>query len=346
MLLKQLYHRIIPHKLQKIIHNCIYSDYDFKKCKFKIHKYGKLNPNLTFFVINDSNPYAGLLSEWFEFMAAVNYAEQKQLIPVIDLQNYYMNTICDKTDIGRKNAWDFYFEQPNHKYLLEEIYQSKKVIICPTVWTEGLADYSIRKGNKDILTELSEQQKNLYSFFYNKCPLKNEILNKAQNLYKLLFPHQKRILGVSFRRAYERHHYWNDPITPEGTHLVKDTLKTIIPKIEKILQDDRYDFFFLLCDDREANEEIKKNFNKQCITFERPLPHYFEGGIPIPVDYKDDYDLIFKEFSNTPGAVTQRNIDYLIAIYLLSRCTSLLNAGGTADLFAYIINNYSFEKIY
>ena len=101
-----------------------------------------------------------------------------------------------------------------------------------------------------------------------------------------------------------------------------------------------------MCDDREANDEIQKEFGEQCIIYERPLPHYFENGKPIPVDYKNDYNLIFQEFINSCNSVTQRNIDYLIAIFLLSKCTSLLNAGGTADLFAYIINNYNFEKIY
>ncbi|MCR4939966.1 MAG: hypothetical protein K5930_07670, partial [Treponemataceae bacterium] len=219
-------------------------------------------------------------------------------------------------------------------------------IICPTIWTEELNKYSIRKGNKDIIKELSYQQKKQYSFAYNKCPLKMEIIKQAQDLYLKLFPENKRILGVSFRRAYERHHYWKDPITPDGTHIVKETLKGIIPTIKNILSEDKYDFFFLLCDDREANDEIKRTFTKQCITYERPLPHYFENGEPIPVDYKDDYNIIFKEFSSIPGAVTQRNIDYLCAIVLLSKCTSLLNCGGTADLFACIINNFSFEKIY
>lgn len=332
--------------MRDLIYRSIHPSYNFEKVKFKIHRYGNLNPKSIFFIINDSNPYAGILSEWFGFMAAVNYAEQKKIIPIIDLKNYYMTTICDKNNIGKINAWDSYFEQPVNSISLEEVYNSKHVIICPTVWTDELKKYQIRIGNKDILNNLTEDQKKQYSYFYRKCPLKKELIEKAQSLYEHLFPKNKRILGVSFRRAYERHHYWNDPITPEGTHLVKATLKEIIPTIHTILIKDKFDYFFLLCDDREANEEIKKKFNQQCITFERPLPHYFEGGIPIPVDYKDDYDMIFKEFSNTNGAVTQRNIDYLCAIFLLSKCNSLLNCGGTADLFAFIMNDYKFEKIY
>ncbi len=346
--LKAIYHTIIPYKVRNEIYEFLKnssSKYSFKQCKFKKQNFGILNPKIKFFIINDSNPYAGLLSEWFCFMAVVNYAESNNFIPIIDLKNYYMNTICNKSDINKKNAWDYYFEQPNKDYLLEDVYKSKNVIICPTVWTDELADYSIRIGNKDILTELTDQQKEQYSFFYKKCPIKNEILNTALELYKKLFPDNKRILGVSFRRAYERHHFWNDPITPDGTHLVKSTLRTIIPTIEDILNSEKFDYIYLLCDDREANDTIKQKFNGKCIIFERPLPHYFENGKPIPVDYKEDYNVIFQEFNNS-NSVVQRNIDYLIAIYLLSKCNALLNAGGTADLFAYIINEYKYEKIY
>ncbi len=352
MILHDIYRKLIPQNIRKKVYK-IYesyinykSRYSFIKCQFKINKFGKENPKKTFFVIKDSNPYAGLLSEYFAFMSVINYAELHNFIPIIDLKNYYMDTICDKENIGKINAWDFYFEQPCKEYSLENVYQSKHVIICPTVWSPELKEYHVRKGNNENLIELSDIQKQNFSFFYNKCPLRNEILKHAQFLYNTLFPKNERVLGVSFRRAYERHHYWKDPITPDGTHLVHYTLKTIIPKIKEIMRNDNYKYFFLVCDDREANDEIKNEFNEKCIIFERPLPHYFINNNPIPVDYKDDYNIIFQEFSNDNNGVTNRNIDYLSAIVLLSNCNSILNAGGTADVFASILNNWSYEKIY
>ena len=89
--------------------------------------YGKENPDKTFYVIRRASCKVGLFSHVMTNMGLVKYALDRGYIPVIDMQNT-KNTYLEPDQVGKVNAWEFYFEQPCG-YSLRDIKKSKNVIL-------------------------------------------------------------------------------------------------------------------------------------------------------------------------------------------------------------------------
>jgi hypothetical protein len=88
--------------------------------------FGHKNPNIFFFVIKRS-PGAGFFSNLFFVLCNIKIANDKNYIPIIDMENF-TTWYNEKKPIQKEfNAWNYYFEKIN-KYTLKEVYQSKNVI--------------------------------------------------------------------------------------------------------------------------------------------------------------------------------------------------------------------------
>ena len=232
--LKERLKKTVFYLLWKKIHSIAEyyksDEYYFKNKCFPIKKYGKLNKDKILFVINDANPHSGILSEWFRHLAVLNFCFKNGYTPVVDLQNYYMPLIGDKESVGKENCWDFYFKQPNEAKF-SEVYKSSKVIIGPNLWNENYNLYEINK-NEWSVRKLSNFPKNdleSLKYYYKITPLADDIKKMGDDYINEFFPKKnEKILGVSFRREYERNHVYNNPTTPPGSHPIKATLETII----------------------------------------------------------------------------------------------------------------------
>ncbi|MDR3162696.1 MAG: hypothetical protein LBT81_02405, partial [Helicobacteraceae bacterium] len=96
--------------------------------KEELKRCGILYPEDTFYVIRRPEPGAGLFSNFRWVLGHILYALEKNYIPVVDMQNYktYYNEF--EPINGSKNAWEYYFEQPE-PYTLEQVYKGKNVVL-------------------------------------------------------------------------------------------------------------------------------------------------------------------------------------------------------------------------
>ncbi len=320
---------------------------------FELKHGGNKNKTKKFLLIKDSHPSVGILSGWSHYMTLVNFALNNNLIPVLDFTNNYMPLFMDNDYDGKTNYWDYYFTQPQKKYSLDDIYQSRNyycVDYCKIMPKMGhyLIEYSLYKNsNNDFIKEMNPKDTLLCRQFYLKCHLSNEIQDQGNLFCKEHEFDKKKILGVSFRRTFEKHHILKSEITPEGTHPVKATLSQLLLDVENTLKENNFDYIFFTTDDRESLEKMKEKFGKKCLYTSRRVQHLFEDGkIIVKNTTEETLKAIYTEFKGIKDPVKTRNIEYLTDVYILSKCNSLLARGGSADVFAYIINDDKYEHIY
>ena len=118
--------------IKKIIKRTILNPIrEYKTRKYEVLEknvsYGKQNPDKVFFVIRRNGPIVGLFSFVCTNIGWIKYAIDQGYIPVIDMQSI-PNIYLEKKDVGKKNAWEYYFEQPCG-YSLKDIRHSQNVIL-------------------------------------------------------------------------------------------------------------------------------------------------------------------------------------------------------------------------
>lgn len=354
MRIKQRIKKICPKPIWNIM--AWFKKNKYKSCKLKelkqkglVHKSGgMLNKSKKFLIITDNADAVGLLTGWMHYMTLVHFAIENAYIPVIDFKNYKMG-FCQDEDFSKINSWDLYFTQPFPEYNLDDVYRSKNYYIAcykevMHSYGDVLCDYSLyRNSNNDFPELISKDDLILNRFYYSKCSLSIAIRERAIKEKECLFPRGEKVLGVSVRHMFSWHHAIKSTITPDGTHPEKGTLDEIIQNIKNGLSKTGYKYFFLSVDERFAWSRITEEFGKKCITIKRMLPHPFdEKGEPRK--YKNIGDEIYREmyieFKGEPRKFMKKNsTDYLTEVCLLSMCDSLVSYGGSAAVFAYIIND-------
>lgn len=179
--------------------------------------WGEENLDKTFFVVRRATCKVGLFSYVMTNMGLVRYAIDKGYIPVIDMQGN-ANTYLEEEEIGRKNAWEFYFEQPCG-YTLEDISKSRNVIL-----SNGLIGENDLYPSHNIIRdkELCAEWKKFCSIYLK---VKSDIEQQADELYRQLFGKDK-VLGVLCRGTdYRNTRPKNHPVQPELGEIIKKAMK-------------------------------------------------------------------------------------------------------------------------
>ena len=290
-----------------------------------------------FYVIKSNADKWGALTTWVMLMPHVDYAYKKGFIPIFDLKNLTTpSSLLDYEDVGNVNAWDLYFKQPQLEYPLQEIMESKNVILPG----QGVPRFVWKRDIINANLPLCDEDFHFWHQLYEYCPFSNDIIDYAEKIKNSLFPKNQKILAVSYRRSFEWCHYVRLDFVPEGSHLIRGTLDDILKEIDSKLNEYDYKYFFFTSDDRESYIAVKEKFGNKCLFTERPVAHFFEKGRPLP---KDDVCSRIIEFGKRKKDVYLRSKEYLADVYLLSQCDSFLSCGSSADFMAYLINNKKFE---
>ena len=86
-------------------------------------------PDKTFLVIQRYAPAnAGLLSFYMTTLGWIRYAVAHNMTPVVDMRTW-LNQCLEINEVGRLNAWEFYFNQPCG-FSLEDIKSAKNILIA------------------------------------------------------------------------------------------------------------------------------------------------------------------------------------------------------------------------
>ena len=310
----------------------------FTKGGEKKKSYGDKNPDITFYVIR---PYyflepnaliyrnvANLLTQYYYVLQKLSYATEHGYVPVIDWERYGKLPHAEDYPInGTSNSWEYYWTQPSD-YSLEEVYQSKNVILS----TQNIGQFGYIP-NCAMTPPFNTYAKKLV----NECPkyLTNVHLNDTtqayvDKAYNDLFPESGRVLGVVVRGSS-----YGNTGTPYHSHPMQVSMGELMKTVHRCMEEWELEKVFFVNEMQELVETMKEEFDDKLIvlprmrdTFERPA----DGITKNPMYYD--------------GNRYQTNLDYVTEVALLARCTSIIGSMSSGMRTALIWNNNEFEHVH
>nr|WP_308624384.1 hypothetical protein [uncultured Eisenbergiella sp.] len=305
--------------IKKVLKHIPFVDDVYIKYKWREQKvsFGKENPDKTFFVVRRATCKVGLFSYVMTNMGLVKRAVDRGYIPVIDMQGN-ANTYLEDEEVGRKNAWEFYFEQPCG-YTLEDISKSKNVILSSGLIREG--DWhpgSYVVGNP-------EKCKEWRAFFNRYLIVNSKISQETDAMYKEMFG-LGRTLGVLCRGTdYINNRPKNHPIQPEP--------EEVIQKAEAVMREYKCEWIYLATEDEAIYKRFQEAFgDKLKVTGAKRCADTGNKNINDIV-YQRKHDRYIK------------GKEYLINILLLAKCDCLV-AGSVGGTYGALLMSKGYEYQY
>lgn len=185
-------------------------------------------PDKCFLVIHASGT-AGLGSIVNVVAKNVNYANENNLIPVVDLYSY-PNAYLDNEEVGKVNAWEKFFYQPGG-YSMQDIKRAKNVL-----WS-SVDRLGIELKNLDFLQ------------------VRKELINEIESYCGILFQEDKKYLGVLFRGT----DYVN---RKPFHHCIQPSLEEMVEMVRKKKEEWKTDEIYLCTEVKEAVETFQKEFGE------------------------------------------------------------------------------------
>ena len=311
----------VKNFLCKIIHllQCLR---EFKTKERRLSKKGKYNSDKTVYVIRCNIPECGFFALLMFVLDHLAVAESRQLIPVVDMENYKNLYSCD--DIKKtRNVWEYYF-RPVSEYSLDMVYRSKNVILSEIHFPHYKALYYNSSENKLPTTQqIGECYRILNKYiFFN--PAVQKYLTDA---LKILSPF-KKILGIHIRGT--------DMYTEGKHHPVPSGKTRDIEMIKEIIAQHEIDGIFVCTDTQSNIDRLKDVFGNLLV--------YTDS-----IRQKDNvYIGIHKDVSlkKRPYHEYFMGLEVLRDMYLLSKCDVLLCGPSNVAFFAMIYNGNKYEKVY
>ncbi len=334
-----LYRKLVPDQIRRAYNEelqKIRREYK-NKCAMRRRHYGTLNRDKTFYVIYSEWPQTwGLATTVSIVLNNIKYAVTRGWIPVVDFKRCFLPGIQNEENQSKENAWEYYFEQPVPGYSLEDVYQSRHVILAPDKGQPyGSIDW---KDMKDLSDEMYTPYFDMTAKYIRIRP---EILERAEKIRKTLFGRagDRKILGIGMRAGL----YWGEVARTRmyRNHPKGLSIDEYIEYTHRYMREFDCEYIFVSCDDRYYMERMKKEFGEKCLYMaDRTLPRYFdEEGNPFP---EEKGGLI----ETDDQSVEERSIDYLIETYLLSVCDSIFRVQGGGSVLACLLNNRRYENCY
>lgn len=331
-LLISIYRHLIPEPVRRIYSEAV-RDWkieqsnrkELKRCSF-----GKLNRDRTFYVIRvEQEQQWGLFSAYMAVVSSIKYAMDHGWTPVVDFKNYYLPLMQDVEDRGRENAWNYYFEDLVPEFPLEQVYQSRKVILGPP---RGLPHGDVEwKFGMDLYGKEFDVYHEIVQKYMRIRP---ELLKEAEVMYRELFPAGEKVLGVAIRAGA----YWGATIKMKvwENHTKGWDVEESIKQIKRHLQQYGLRYFFLSCEDEYYIKRIKKEFGDKCLYMERPRYRYFN----------EDGSIRTQNYRIEGGNYTRKatNIDYLKETLLLTKCDSFFGTKMGASRVVFFLKEGKYEQ--
>lgn len=216
--------------------------------------FGEMNPDVTFYVIRRGDRLAGINSHFINNMGHLRYAIAKGWIPIIDMQTY-ANALLEPDEVGIKNAWDYYFKQPlDDKYSLEEIYQSKNVILSSGGQIVPYPNDSMEFFSRPELIQMWNQYFLKYVNFNERM---QEEIEKKYRQY-LQDKKEERIVGIFLRGTdYLSLKPYEHPVQPSVTQAIAKTWQ--------VMKAFDCKWVYLVTEDLAILEEFQREFANQLI---------------------------------------------------------------------------------
>lgn len=287
-----------------------------KKMIGEIKSFGEENADKTFFVIRLNNPYLGLMAIYNCVLGYLTIVDKNGYIPVVDLKNF-SNGYLEEEEVGKVNAWEYYFEQLS-PYSLDEVYRSKNVIFATGI--------SPREASPAILNLLlSNKKKALYylslsnKYLRIKESILKQISTDCQNLIG-----GKRVISVSSRGS--------DMINLKG-HAIQPNTSRLIAKTKDLLIKWNCDYIFLATEENHVVDDFRGQFGDKLLINNSFRISEFE---------------VYKPFvnisSNRENDKYLKGLEYLNTILILSECNCLIGTVIGKTVGALALNKGGYEN--
>lgn len=294
---------VVYRSLSAVWRNTILKWYRDSK-QAKIEKYwsehrksfGRENRDKTFYVIRRRDVYCGLFSIFITTLQRIDNALKAGYIPIVDMQNDF-NIYLSEEQIGKENAWEYYFEQPMG-YSLADIQNSSNVIIgsgaVPDMFPYLDIDFLYgRTGELAYWRELVQK-------YIRLSPQAADVVERE---YNRLFSKQDKVLGVKCRGTdYSKGKPKNHPIQP--------TPEQAVEKAEEIFRAQNCTKVFLATEDAAFYQIFSEHFGDRLIANKTVYAQY-QGGSAGKEEYERE------------GGGYQAGMEYLVTTMLLAKCNCL-----------------------
>jgi hypothetical protein len=334
-----LYKKIIGFFLPQSIKSIILNKWTLSEQKRKIRQefrghrvsYGKQNADVTFYVIRRRPPGGGLMSNYLFIMAHIKIALKQNMIPVIDMLNYDNFYKEELLVNGTFNAWEYYFEQPDQRYTLADVYASKRVVLSSFEFPHHEVGYSIHdcsdlkkiKNYNEVITN-----------YVKVNDLTRSIIEHHKNIIGFGI---KNILGISVRGTdYSR-------LRPAG-HAIQPSVETLIQSVKEMSQGWSFEKIFLCTEEEEVVERFNDAFPGRILTIQRRRLRAVDRSEHS--EFKPGEFIGATKFDRAFDKYTT-GLEYLVEIFLLAECTFLLCGMTSGTAAAIYINGgrYADKKI-
>ena len=274
---------------------------------------GRENPDKTFLVIR-RNDRCGLGSYIVTNIRYIDRAIKNKLIPVIDMKNYD-NAYHINSTIGKKNIWEYYFEQPYKNYGLDEVYTSQNV--CLT----DIRILPSREEEPDFTMEFLGNIKAISHFrkiAHDYIRLNEETSILINNQYKKIICDGDYVLGVVLRGT---DYTWSRP----KNHPIQPSVEEIVRKCKEVMKERECNKIFLATEDRNIFDAFINEFGAKCVTNDKKFVNYVGGG-------NNGYTF------DRPNDGYLRGLEYLTTMSILAKCDCLVAGRCGASVVATIMS--------
>ncbi|MCR4588662.1 MAG: hypothetical protein K5682_09675 [Lachnospiraceae bacterium] len=270
------------------------------------------NPNKAFFRISYEDRHAGLFGIVDRVLGACMYAEEKKLIPVVDLQE---KDIQYKKREDSNTPWEVFFK-PVAGISCSEL------PFCHKTLYMGY-NSSCPRFIRDEIFDDPEAIRQAYRLYQKYIQLSDESVRRL-DLERVRLD-LNRSLGVFLRGT-------DYAALKPSKHSIQPTVEQAIPKIREYLElHPDTEYIYLVTEDLQIYETMKATFGeKVVVTGNRFIEGYDGNG--LIADYISD--------------VNEQGFEYLVRIYMLASCRALIGGPAAGASFARVINGGQYEYVH
>ena len=268
-------------------------------------KWGKENPDKTFYIIRRSNYYVGWGSMLSVIIGRIAESEVKGWIPVVDLKNE-KNAYLEDDEIGKKDAWEYYF-QPLCGYGLDDIKHSKNIILSDggeNIELLSPGDFD-KKHNEDLFYKWRGLTKKYIRF-------REDVEDKMKREMEELFEERDKVVGILARGTdYTARKPKGHPVQPE--------LEQLFERTEWVEEKFQCNKIFLATEDKNIYQKFIAKFGKEKVVVNKKAW----------IDYKGS--CLLSELSGTrENDRYLSGLEYLTTLYILSKCPCIIGGRTSA----------------
>jgi hypothetical protein len=261
---------------------------------------GEENPDKNFFVVDAYYGDLGLFALFDKAECVARYAKSRGFIPVIRIQKAGSSFY---SDFKNDDIWGKFYNQPEG-YTIEEVLRSKHVCFAPCFY------------NGSIQSNLMNRASNKTTLSWPDGIYNSRVTDYLHEKEKIFLPYPDKTLGVLARGTdYVNTHLHN--------HAIHASKEMICEKIDELRSErEELAYIYLATEDADYCEYFKDRYGEK-IYFTDQKRFVTKPGEMLAEHHRADKE---KSDGFTMG------VEYILSIYLLSKCNSLIASGGCAGV--------------